>query len=422
MKKKIRNIAAIIWVLAALLPIRVFAAGGDTFRLDGTGTVTLVSEHAAKEKISSLQFSLVVDGAASVDFQFSSSNAKVLEARYHEDTKILNIYLAGTKALFAENTDTLEIGTVLALDEEGNNASATVSVVADSLWYVYGNEQIQAQGLEIPDAVSIGPNNHTPGGSGGTENGGGNSSGNSGTGSGGTENGGGNSETGSDDGSGGTGSDDGNGGWNGNQGNQPGRDPGAPGIGNPGGDGQEDSSEEDEENKGGSKGSGSGNNRGKGQGGENQDSNASSEPDDAPLEPDTSDAGTVSETYKKLQETLENARKLSEEDYTPESFQVLQETIAQAQEVLEHPHVTEEELKEALLNLENAIGALEKITEAGPSRLEEEGREKGKGFLVAGVVLVVILLIAAAAFAVVTLHGKQSDPSKKGRASRRIKR
>lgn len=406
MKKKIRNIAAVIWILAALLPIRVFAAGGDAFYLDGTGTVTLVSQHAAKEKISSLQFSLMVDGAANVDFQFSASSAKVLEARYHKDTKILNIYLAGTKALFAENTDTLEIGKVLATDENGNNASATVSVVADSLWYVYGNEQIQAQGLEVPDAVSIGSTGNSGSGTGSNEGesggtGNGSNEEGSGTGNGSNEEGGG---TGSNEGE----SGDGSSGWNGSQGNQLGTDPGAPGIWNPGNSGsdQEDSAEEKSQG-GGSGGQSKGSGRDKRQDGEGQESNTSSETDDVPFQPDTADAETVSESYQKLRETLETAQKLSEEDYTPESFQILKEMIARAQEVLEHPHVTEEELQEALLNLENAIGALERITEAGSSETENGNEKKGADFLVAGAVLGAVLLIAAAAFAAVTLHGKK---------------
>lgn len=410
MKKKIWKMAAVIWILAALLPIRAFAAGGDTFRLDGTGTVTLVSEHAAKEKISSLQFSLLVEGADQVDFQFSASNAKVLEARYHEDTKILNIYLAGTKALFAENTDTLEIGTVLALKEDGSSASATVSVVADSLWYVYGNEQVQALALEVPEAVSIGPNSSSgaPGGSGNGSGESGGNTGNSGSESGGSDSDGGNS--GSDSGAEGGGT-----GWN--NGNQLGTDPGAPGIGNPGGNGADASGSGAAEDGNGGRG---GNSQSKGNGkngnsqdGAKQDSDAGSE-EDLPLQPDVSDAGSVSESYRKLKETLENAEKLLEEDYTPESFQVLKDMIAKAREVLEHPHVTEEELREALLNLENAIGALEKNTEAGPSQLLEESGKKGTGFLVAGIVLAVILLIGAGAFAIVTLHGRQAQTAKKG--------
>ena len=68
MRKRMHHIAAatsIFMVLFLLfyLSVCVFAESGDGFSLDASGNVTLLSEHAAKEGVSSLQFSLVVDGS-----------------------------------------------------------------------------------------------------------------------------------------------------------------------------------------------------------------------------------------------------------------------------------------------------------------------------------------------------------------------
>ena len=40
-------------------------------------------------------------------FQFNTSRAKVQDYRYDAEKKVLNVYLAGTEALFAEGADTL---------------------------------------------------------------------------------------------------------------------------------------------------------------------------------------------------------------------------------------------------------------------------------------------------------------------------
>ena len=146
-------------MLIAMPSMRVLAAGRDGFRLDDGGTVTVVSQHAAKEEISSLGFSLLVESenADKVEFQFEESNAEILEFRYDENAKKLNIYVAGTEALFAEGTDYLTIGRVIVQDENGGEASAKVSVVEDSLQYVYGAELKTMQELDLPEAVQLGP-------------------------------------------------------------------------------------------------------------------------------------------------------------------------------------------------------------------------------------------------------------------------
>lgn len=159
MRKYLCNILIALFLFTALPSMRVLAAGRDGFRLDDGGTVTVVSQHAAKEEVSSLGFSLLVESenADKVEFQFEESNAEILEFRYDENAKKLNIYVAGTEALFAEGTDSLTIGRVIVQDENGGEASAKVSVVEDSLQYVYGAELKTMQELDLPEAVQLGP-------------------------------------------------------------------------------------------------------------------------------------------------------------------------------------------------------------------------------------------------------------------------
>ena len=153
-----------VFIFAFLPSMQVQAEGSDGFELDGTGTVTLRSQHAAKEEISSLQFSLTVDSAeaAQVEFEFGQNNARIAEFRYDENAKQLNIYMAGVDALFAENTEALTIGKIILRDNSGNAVDGTVSVVENSLQYVYGEELKPMESVEVPGAVLIGPSGQNP--------------------------------------------------------------------------------------------------------------------------------------------------------------------------------------------------------------------------------------------------------------------
>lgn len=159
MRKCICFMMISVSLFAALLSLRVQAASGDGLRLDEGGTVTVVSQHAAKEGISSLCFSLSVESAngASVEFQFGDSKAKILDYRYDAAAGNLKVYLAGTEALFAEGTDALTVGKIKVLDGGGNEVTATVSAVENSLQYVYGTEVKTMLEVELPEAVQIGP-------------------------------------------------------------------------------------------------------------------------------------------------------------------------------------------------------------------------------------------------------------------------
>lgn len=149
--------AVSVLLLAFLLPAGARAAGDDGFRLDEQGTVTVVSGHAAQERISSLCFSLSVDaaGAEKVDFTFNNSNAKVLEYRYDGTTGELKVYVAGTEALFGAGTDSLALGRVTVADGNGNAVEARVSVVEDSLRYVYGTELRTMENVDLPGEVTL---------------------------------------------------------------------------------------------------------------------------------------------------------------------------------------------------------------------------------------------------------------------------
>ena len=87
MKRNISRTFFAMLLCAILLPIRANAAGRDGFQLDNKGVVTLLSQHAAKEKISTLQFSLSVNtaGVNTVEFQFAENRARIAEYRYDKE-------------------------------------------------------------------------------------------------------------------------------------------------------------------------------------------------------------------------------------------------------------------------------------------------------------------------------------------------
>lgn len=161
MKKKIWSMLVTAFLFIGLSSMRCFAEGGNEVRLDQEGTVTIISPSAAAEGVSSLQFSVTIDAgnAERVEFAFDQSNAKIAEYRYNKDEKKLNVYLAGTEALFAEGAETLTMGKVKVLDAAGRDVAATVSIVADSVQYVDGTELKTMEGVTVSDPVKIHDNN-----------------------------------------------------------------------------------------------------------------------------------------------------------------------------------------------------------------------------------------------------------------------
>ncbi len=63
-KRDWKRLCCMTLLAAMALPGRAFAESGDGFRIDGSGQVVLDSDHAAKEGVSSLCFSLTVEAGA----------------------------------------------------------------------------------------------------------------------------------------------------------------------------------------------------------------------------------------------------------------------------------------------------------------------------------------------------------------------
>ena len=167
MKKNIWNMLGTVFLLIGLSSFLSFAEGGNEVRLDQEGTVTILFPSAAAEEISSLQFSITVDAgnAERVEFAFDEINAKITEYRYNKDEKKLNVYVAGTDALFANSTDALKVGKIMALDGEGRDVAATISVIADSVQYVYGTELRTLENITVSESVRMNEGSSAPGGS-----------------------------------------------------------------------------------------------------------------------------------------------------------------------------------------------------------------------------------------------------------------
>lgn len=152
----------ILSVIAALvlLPLKAYAAETQTVSLRASGDraeIVLNFPQAAAEEISSLQISIRVSvnsNQARVEFVQAELPAKIVESRYHSDTDTLNIYIAGTKPLFNKSNPVLSLGYV-KISGEGS-AAADVQVVENSLKFVRGTELIvQDSGVSYPDAVRI---------------------------------------------------------------------------------------------------------------------------------------------------------------------------------------------------------------------------------------------------------------------------
>lgn len=79
-----------------------------------------------------------------------------------------------------------------------------------------------------------------------------------------------------------------------------------------------------------------------------------------------------------LQQVMEMAKSYTQYEYTKESYAVLQKAMEMAQKVLDKEDATEEEITEALKNLENAIGSLVKKEDtSSPSTDQDETTNQG---------------------------------------------
>lgn len=105
--------------------------------------------------------------------------------------------------------------------------------------------------------------------------------------------------------------------------------------------------------------------------GGNQDNGG--DPDNG-VDQDNGDAQDKTE----LQQVMEMAKSYTQSEYTKESYAVLQKAMEMAQKVLDKEDATEEEITEALKNLENAIGSLVKKEDtSSPSTDQDETTNQG---------------------------------------------
>ena len=343
MNKYIFRIIMAVFAFIAVLPMTALAdndkADAVVFKQVPEGvSVRLILPKAAGEKTASLQLSVEVKSAGSgeiddVAFKFAEivdKRAKVTEFRYHKDTGLLNLYVAGTEALYKDNEDTLTLGTITAKDQNAADVSVKAGVPKNALTLAEGTES---------RIVDLADNSDTQQG-------------------------------GSDPGTSGDGNTPGTPGDGTNPGGADGNTPGTPGDGtNPGGaDGNTPGTPGDGTNPGGSDGNtpgtpGDGTNLG------GSDGNTPGTPGDGtnpggsdgntPGNGDGSSSGTGQTIDKKLKDTLKKADSYPKDKYTSKSYKALEKAKKKAQQVLNDPNATEEEKEAALRDLENAIGALE---------------------------------------------------------------
>ena len=96
-----------------------------------------------------------------------------------------------------------------------------------------------------------------------------------------------------------------------------------------------------------------------------------------------------------LQQVMEMAKSYTQSEYTKESYAVLQKAMEMAQKVLDKEDATEEEITEALKNLENAIGSLVKNTD---QKNDKNVVKTGDDSMVIPFVAAIAISVAAAAF------------------------
>ncbi len=140
-----------VFAFIAVLPMTALAdndkADAVVFKQVPEGvSVRLILPKAAGEKTASLQLSVEVKSAGSgeiddVAFKFAEivdKRAKVAEFRYHKDTGLLNLYVAGTEALYKDNEDTLTLGTITAKDQNAADVSVKAGVPKNALTLAEG--------------------------------------------------------------------------------------------------------------------------------------------------------------------------------------------------------------------------------------------------------------------------------------------
>lgn len=170
LKKVFDGTSAVKSLFAALLTfccivsltLTVSAAENNEIKLNANGSEAVLGLYfpqAAAEEIASMQVSVYVKvNSDGVDLEFipdSGLASKIVESRYQSDTGVLNIYLAGTKALFP-SSGSITVGKIKINSSSGSAASATVAVIKDSVKFVSGGELVSPDNdTDYPEDVSI---------------------------------------------------------------------------------------------------------------------------------------------------------------------------------------------------------------------------------------------------------------------------
>lgn len=132
--------------LLMLLAPRALAAdvidkGDDAIQIGLDGTVTLLSGHAADEKLASVQFVLNVPAGSTFSFaplgdRLTYSYTAAVQVEEDKTQDQIHIFVAGAEPLMGEGVTSLTVGTVSASDLQA------VTLAEGSLRYVYGSKVI----------------------------------------------------------------------------------------------------------------------------------------------------------------------------------------------------------------------------------------------------------------------------------------
>lgn len=161
MKKfKIGMIMA-VFAFIVMLPQQAYAAGSISLEHEPdttTVSVELTLPSAAQEKISSLQLRLEVASTAEASAGFTFDNritetAKVAEARWDQERKEMNLYIAGTDPLYRDGESTIALGELdVQVDSE-----TRVRITADNVSLVRGSKVDALDSIEYSEEYVFGP-------------------------------------------------------------------------------------------------------------------------------------------------------------------------------------------------------------------------------------------------------------------------
>lgn len=138
----------------------VSAADSNEITLSASGNeagIELYFPQAAAEEIASMQISVKVTAdVQGTDLEYipdSSLSGRIVESRYQSSTGTLNIYIAGTTALFSPDGHA-SVGTVRI--SSGSTAAATVEVAENSVKFVRNGEIVSPGSDTVyPRAVTL---------------------------------------------------------------------------------------------------------------------------------------------------------------------------------------------------------------------------------------------------------------------------